>query len=34
MDVVDKVKNVKTKPGGEGSEPVDPPVIVVAERVK
>lgn len=35
MDVVNKIKNVKTRRDGrENSTPVDPPVIVVAQRVK
>jgi cyclophilin family peptidyl-prolyl cis-trans isomerase len=34
MDVVDRIKNVPTRPEGEGTTPVDPPVIVTAQRSK
>lgn len=32
MDVVDKIRNVPTQPGGEQSTPVNPPVILKARR--
>jgi cyclophilin family peptidyl-prolyl cis-trans isomerase/sugar phosphate isomerase/epimerase len=32
MDTVDKIKNVPTSPGGERSQPVDPPMIKKARR--
>lgn len=34
MDVVDKLKSAPTKPGGEGSTPVNPPKIIKATRAK
>ncbi len=34
MDVVDKIRNVPTQPGGEKSTPVNPPVILKARRAK